>query len=79
MKVVFRMRSRAVSVFILPPIPALPLAAPPAPLKSNPPPPLNLSRQDPERVREITYGMIRKVTRTPVTVKCRIGVDDSDS
>ncbi|CAN0275944.1 unnamed protein product [Ectocarpus sp. 6 AP-2014] len=34
---------------------------------------------DPERVREITYGMIRKVTRTPVTVKCRIGVDDKDS
>lgn len=36
-------------------------------------------RQDPERVREITYGMIRKVTRTPVTVKCRIGVDDHDA
>eukprot|EP00904_Undaria_pinnatifida_P001146 jgi/Undpi1/11031/HiC_scaffold_30.g13331.m1 len=34
---------------------------------------------DPERVREITYGMIRKVARTPVTVKCRIGVDDQDS
>lgn len=30
-------------------------------------------------MREITYGMIRKVTRTPVTVKCRIGVDDKDS
>lgn len=35
--------------------------------------------QDPERVREITYGMIRRVSRTPVTVKCRIGVDDNDS
>eukprot|EP00752_Nemacystus_decipiens_P004911 g4470.t1 len=34
---------------------------------------------DPERVREIMHGMIRKVTRTPVTVKCRIGVDDNDS
>ncbi|CAM9109422.1 unnamed protein product [Pylaiella littoralis] len=34
---------------------------------------------DPGRVREITYGIIRKVTRTPVTVKCRIGVDDKDS
>lgn len=37
------------------------------------------SWQDPDRVREIMYGMIRKVTRTPVTVKCRIGVDDNDS
>lgn len=36
-------------------------------------------KQDPDRVREITYGMIRKVARTPVTVKCRIGVDDRDS
>ncbi|CAM9122521.1 unnamed protein product [Discosporangium mesarthrocarpum] len=34
---------------------------------------------DPENVRKITSGMIRRVTRTPVTVKCRIGVDDNDS
>jgi tRNA-dihydrouridine synthase A len=34
---------------------------------------------DPERVRQITHEMIRKVSRTEVTVKCRIGADDRDS
>ncbi|CAM9281739.1 unnamed protein product [Choristocarpus tenellus] len=34
---------------------------------------------DPERVRQIMSCMIRKVSRTPVTVKCRIGVDNNNS
>jgi tRNA-dihydrouridine synthase A len=34
---------------------------------------------EPERVREITYAMGRQATRTPITVKCRLGVDSHDS
>jgi tRNA-dihydrouridine synthase A len=33
----------------------------------------------PELVRDICYEMMRRVTTTPITVKCRIGVDEFDS
>lgn len=34
---------------------------------------------EPEKVRRIVYGMARQVSRTELTVKCRIGADDRDS
>ncbi|EQC28587.1 hypothetical protein SDRG_13663 [Saprolegnia diclina VS20] len=34
---------------------------------------------NPELVRDLCYEMIRQVASTPITVKCRIGVDDLDS
>ncbi len=34
---------------------------------------------DPERVRRIVYEMGRRVSRTEVTVKCRIGADERDT
>ncbi|OQS00172.1 tRNA-dihydrouridine synthase [Thraustotheca clavata] len=34
---------------------------------------------NPELVRDICYEMIRQVSSTPITVKCRIGVDENDS
>lgn len=34
---------------------------------------------EPELVRDISYQMMREANGTPVTVKCRIGVDDVDS
>ena len=33
---------------------------------------------DPEKVARITYEMMRKTSRTPITVKCRIGADNLD-
>ncbi|RHY33523.1 hypothetical protein DYB32_001589 [Aphanomyces invadans] len=34
---------------------------------------------NPSLVRDICYEMRRQVTSTPITVKCRLGVDDFDS
>jgi tRNA-dihydrouridine synthase A len=34
---------------------------------------------DPELTRRVVHGMVRRVTATPITVKCRIGADDHDS
>lgn len=34
---------------------------------------------EPPRVARIVREMQRRATRTPITVKCRIGADDRDS